>query len=55
MVGTVWLREEFQFTSIDVEFFNKNFHRNLVINDDYGVTMAAMNYSGMVIASKGEE
>ena len=40
MVGVICLREEFQFTSIDVDFTNKNFHRNLVINDDYGVTMA---------------
>ena len=55
MVGTVCLREEFQFTSIDVDFTNKNFHRNLVLNDDYRACMAAMNYSGMILASKAQE
>lgn len=39
-VATVVKREEFQFTAIDVEFANKNFHRNLVLNDDYGVSLA---------------
>jgi hypothetical protein len=37
---------------VDVEFTNKNFHRNIMINDDYGAEMAAINYSGMVLASK---
>lgn len=55
MVGTLCLRKEFQFTSIDVEFTNKNFHKNIVINDDYGATMAVLGYSGMMLASKGQE
>lgn len=54
MVGTVWVRNEVQYTSIDVEFTNKNFHRNLMFNDDYGAQMAAINYSGMILASKAE-
>ena len=51
-IGIVALRREFQFTSIDVDFANKQFHRNLVLADDFGVCMAAMNYSGLLIASK---
>ncbi len=52
MVGTIWLRNEVQYTSVDVEFNNKNFHRNIMINDDYGAEFAALNYSGMILASK---
>lgn len=43
-----------QFTSIDVEFTDRNFHRNFSINDDFNVSMACLNYSGLFIASKGE-
>lgn len=51
MVGIVSLRHEFQFTQIDVEFMNKQFHRNLGITDDYGSTMAVLNYGGLLIAN----
>jgi hypothetical protein len=34
---------------------NKQFHRNLVINDDFGVSMAVLNYSGVLLASRAEE
>jgi hypothetical protein len=52
MVGTVSLRKEFAFTSIDVDFMNKQFHRNLVLADDFGIEMACLNYSGLLLASK---
>ena len=55
MVGTVVLREEFEYTSVDVDFSNKTFHRNLMFRDDYNYSMAAMNYSGLVLASKALE
>ena len=54
-MGIVSLRHEFQFTQIDVEFMNKQFHRNLGITDDYGATMATLNYSGMLIANPALE
>ena len=50
-VGVVDIRNEFQYTVIDVEFMNRNFHRNLNINDDFNVTMASMNYNGVLLAS----
>jgi len=55
MVGTIALRQEFSFTAIDVEFTNKQLYRNIVINDDFGATMATLNFSGMLLASKGQE
>ena len=55
MIGTVGVRHEFQYTTIDIEFTNKNFHRNLSIKDDFGVCMSAMNYSGAFLASRAEE
>lgn len=54
VVGTCILRKQMQFTSIDVEFTDKNFHRNFSINDDFNVSMACLNYSGLFLASKGE-
>jgi len=40
---------------VDVDFANKNFHRNLVLPDTFGVTMAALNYNGVLMASQSEE
>ena len=54
-VGVVGVRNEFQYTVIDIEFMNRNFHRNLNINDDFNVTMAALNYNGVLLASQAEE
>lgn len=53
-MGTVALRQTKQYTSIDVEFSDKNFHRNICINDDFGSSMATMNYTGLALASKAE-
>ncbi|CDW81941.1 wd repeat and hmg-box dna-binding protein 1-like [Stylonychia lemnae] len=55
MVGTVTLREEFDYTSVDVDFSNKGFHRNLMFRDDYHFSMASMNYSGLALASEAEK
>lgn len=55
MVGFVGVRPEFQYTVIDVDFANKNFHRNLALNDDFGISMAAINYTGVLMASAGED
>lgn len=52
LCGTVILRRQAQFTSIDVDFCDKNFHRNLSFNDDFRCSMAALNYSGLFLASK---
>jgi len=37
MVGIVSIRTEYQEVSIDVEFMNRNFHRNLRLQDDFGI------------------
>jgi chromosome transmission fidelity protein 4 len=55
MVGTVCLREELAYTSVDVDFTDKQLHRNIVINDDYGAVISVLNHSGMILASKGVE
>ena len=55
MVGTCIVRHELHYSTVDVEFTNKNFHKNLSIRDDFGVSMAAMNYSGVIMASAAEE
>jgi hypothetical protein len=52
LVGQVFLRKTLQFTSVDVEFTDKNFHRNFSINDDFRCSMACLNYSGLFLAGK---
>jgi hypothetical protein len=51
MVGIVTVRHEFQLTEIDVEFMNKQFHKNITLTDTFGATMAAINYNGLLIAN----
>ena len=34
---------------------NKQFHRNLGITDEFGATMATLNYSGMLLANPALE
>jgi hypothetical protein len=53
-VGTIFLRRQANFTSIDVDFQDKSLHRNFSMNDDFNCSMASMNYSGLMIASRGE-
>jgi len=43
------------YTSIDVDFTDKQTHKNIVINDDYGATLAAISNSGLLIASRGTD
>jgi hypothetical protein len=55
MIGTVCLREELSYTAIDVDFTDKNAHRNIIINDDFGAIMCSIGHSGMLLASKGTD
>lgn len=52
LMGTIQLRKASNFTSVDVEFSDKNFHRNFRANDDFKACMASMNYTGLVTASR---
>lgn len=54
LVGTVILRRQVRFTSIDVDFQDKSMHRNFSLNDDFNCSMASLNYSGLMTASQGE-
>ena len=55
MVGIVTIRHEFQLTEIDVEFMNKQFHKNITLTDTFGATMASINYNGLLLASEVPE
>lgn len=55
MVGTVTVREEKNYSSIDVDLADKQKYRNLVFNDDYQAQICALNYSGLVLCSKVDE
>jgi hypothetical protein len=54
LMGTIQRRKNavMNYTSLDIEFSDRNFHRNLRINDDFNSCMAIMNYTGLVTASK---
>ena len=49
------IRHEFQYTVIDIDFTNKNLHRNQQMNDDFGIKMAVLNHTGILLASVAEE
>jgi len=53
MLASVAVRQQFDYSVIDVDFSNKSFHRNIVINDDHDYQMAAVSYSGVILASSG--
>lgn len=36
-----------------MDFTDKNKHRNIVINDDFGVELCSIGHPGMILASKG--
>ena len=55
LIGTVILRREGnQYTSIDLEFNDRGFHRNFNFTDDIGACMASLSYSGIMLASKSK-
>lgn len=54
VVGTVILSKNNQFTSINVEFQDRQFHRNFSISDDFRSNMACLNYSGLFLGTRGE-
>ena len=37
-----------------MEFSNRTFHRNITVRDEYGLSMAQISTSGVVLASKGQ-
>lgn len=53
-IGTCHLKRYTNFTSVDVEFTDKTFHRDFQLNDDFTFSMACLNYSGLLLASRGE-
>jgi len=54
VIGTVHLRKQNMYTSVDVDFNDKNFHSNIRINDDFKSSMASLSYTGLLLASRGE-
>ena len=54
LVGTVVKRFSNQYKVIDVDFTDRGFHRNLCFNDDFNASMVTMNYTGLLLANKGE-
>lgn len=52
LVGRVILREEENNLFIDVDFSDKELHSKLTLKNAYNYTLAAMNDSALVMASK---
>jgi len=55
LVGTIALRNEIDYSAIDIDFTNKSFHSGILLKDIYGISMATMNEKGIVLASRAEE
>lgn len=52
LMGSISIRHENEFKFIDIEFADKNFRRNLIIPDQYNISLGSMNHVGAVLASK---
>lgn len=51
-MGSIALRKDNEFTFVDIEFADKDFHRTIILKDDLNISMGTMNYSGALLASK---
>jgi hypothetical protein len=47
----VTIRRGLHYDSIDVNFADSHFHRNLSLNNEFRCSMACLNYSGLLLAS----
>lgn len=55
-MGSVSLRKEHDnLIFIDFEFADRTFHKNVVLPDQFGVTMAVLNQKGALLASQCEQ
>jgi len=55
LIGSIVLREENEFQSIDVNFSNPNNKKKLVIVDTNNISMGVLNNCGAIFGSKGDE
>ena len=55
LIGSIILRNEGKFKAIDIEFANQSFHKNLFLNDRYGIEKGVLNLGGACLASRGKE
>jgi hypothetical protein len=54
LTGSVTLRHDSGYSAIDVEFTNKTFHANISFKDNFGVSIAALNEKGVILANQIE-
>ena len=55
LVGSISMREESSFRCIDIEFSNKGFHKNISMNDIYGIYKGILGYGGAFLGSRAAE
>lgn len=53
LIGNIIIRKDHDFNFLDIDFSDKNFHKNIRSRDIYNIEMGDMNYSGAILASKG--
>lgn len=53
LIGNIVIRKDHDFNFLDIDFSDKNFHKNIRSRDIYDLQMGDMNYSGAILASKG--
>lgn len=53
MKASSFAQDEKTYSTVEVEFFDKNFHAMIKLDNEFHLEIAAMNYRGLVLASKG--
>lgn len=52
LVGSIIMRRDNEYNFMDIDFSDKNFHKNIRTRDVYNLEMGEMNYSGAIMASR---
>lgn len=52
LIGTIIVRRDNEYNFLDIDFSDKNFHKNIRTRDVYNFEMGDINYCGAIMASR---
>jgi len=55
LIGSIVVRKDAEYNFLDIDFSDKNFHKNIRTRDMYNLEMGEMNYCGAIMASRAIE
>lgn len=55
LIGNIIIRKDNEYNFLDIDFSDRNFHKNIRTRDIYHLEMGDMNYCGAIMASRAIE